>query len=114
MQWRSTKLEATNTFDTAQPVSLAHMFRVEQRHMAVYPARSGVTHATAAWIDGGRTLRLEVETPVEVSQGNVTMRIYSEYRLGELGDTLTLIELHSSRERPLVYLFNKVTGGEKK
>ena len=114
MQWRTTKIAATNSYDTARAVDLKNYFRVEQRHMAIYPAKGGVTHATAAWLDGGRTLRLDVETPVEVSQGNVTMRIYSEYRLGELGDTLTLIELHSSRERPLVYVFNKVTGEEKK
>jgi hypothetical protein len=114
MQWRSTKLEATNTFDTAQPVSLAHMFRVEQRHMAVYPARSGVTHATAAWLDGGRTLRIAAEMPVEVSQGDTVMRIYSEYRLGELGDTLTLIELHASRNAPLVYVFHRINAEEGK
>jgi hypothetical protein len=108
MQWRSTKLVATNTLDTAQAVELKDFFRVEQRHMAVYPAKQGVTRATAAWIDGGRTLRTEVFTPVEVSQGDVLMRITSEYRVSETGDTLTLIELHSSRNRPLVYVFKQV------
>jgi hypothetical protein len=108
MQWGATKYQATNTVDTAQPVKLEHFFRVEQRHMAVYAAKGGITHATASWIDSGRTLRIEVETPVEVSQGDVPMRIYSEYRVGELGDKLTLIELHSSRNLPLVYVFRKV------
>ena len=37
------------------------------------------------------------------------MRITTEYRVSELGDKLTVIELHSSRNRPLVYVFNKVT-----
>lgn len=110
MTWRSTRFAATNTFDTTAPVELKDFFRIEQRHMAVYPAKDGVTRATAAWIDGGRTLRTEAFTPVEVSQGIVTMRLTSEYRLSELGDTLTLIELHSSRNRPLVYVFKKVTG----
>jgi hypothetical protein len=76
--------------------------------MAVYPAKGGVTHTTAEWIDDNRTLRTETHTPVEVSQGNVNMRITSEYRIGEGGKTLTLIELHSSRSRPLVYFFRKV------
>ncbi|MFI5356484.1 MAG: hypothetical protein ACHQ4G_04030 [Opitutales bacterium] len=114
MQWRATKFVATNTCDTTRPVDQQHYFRVEQRHMAIYAAKNGVTHAQASWIDGGRTLRLEVETPVEVSQGDVPMRIYSEYRLGELGDTLTLVELHSSRNRPLVYVFHKVKGEKNK
>jgi hypothetical protein len=89
-------------------VELKDFFRVEQRHMAVYPAKNGVTKASAAWIDGGRVLRTEAFTPVEVSQGDVFMRITSEYRVGETGDTLTLIELHSTRNRPLVYVFKKV------
>jgi hypothetical protein len=54
-------------------------------------------------------LRTEVHTPVEVSQGDVIMRITTEYRVSELGDKLTVIELHSSRNRPLVYVFNRVT-----
>ena len=109
MQWRTTVHEAVNVLDTSAPVELKDFFRVEQRHMAVYPAKHGVTKATAAWIDGGRTLRTEVLTPVEVSQGDVIMRITTEYRVSELGDKLTVIELHSSRNRPLVYVLNKVT-----
>ena len=108
MLWRTSRVVATNKLDTAQPVELKDFFRVEQRHMAVYPAKGGVTTATAAWIDGGRVLRTEALTPVEVSQGNVSMRITSEYRVSETGDTLTLIELHSTRNRPLVYVFKKV------
>ncbi len=109
MTWRSTKLQATNIFDTTAPVEMRGFFRVEQRHMAVYPAKGGVTSGTATWIDGLRTLRTEALTPVEVSQGEVFMRITSEYRLSETGDLLTLIELHSTRNRPLIYVFRKVT-----
>ena len=112
MQWRTTNLEATNHFDTTKPVTLDDYFRVEQRHMAVYPAKHGTTQATAAWIDRDRTLRIEADTLVEVSQGDVPMRIYQELRLGEGGDKLTLIELHSTRNRPLVYVFDKVTTEE--
>jgi hypothetical protein len=36
------------------------------------------------------------------------MRLYDEYRLLEGGQQLLLIELHSTRERPLVYHFTKV------
>ena len=108
MRWRSTRYRATNTVDTAKSVASDSFFRVEQRHKAVYPAKGGVTHTTAEWIDDNRTLRTETHTPVEVSKGNVNMRITSEYRIGEGGKTLTLIELHSSRSRPLVYFFRKV------
>lgn len=108
LTWGATKAVETNTLDTAAPVDAAKYFRIEARHMAVYPAKGGITHATTSWIDGGKTLRVEATTPVEVSQGIVPVRLYSEYRVSELGDMLTVIELRSSRNRPLVYVFKKV------
>jgi hypothetical protein len=109
MQWRSTKVTATNAIDTAQAVTLEKFFRVEQRHAAIYPAKGGSTLVRSAWLDANRTLCLEAETPLEISQGETVMRIYSEYRVLEGDNVLLLIELHSSRPRALVYRFNKVT-----
>lgn len=108
MQWRKTKRTATNTVDFTTSSLLTDFFRVEQRHAALYPAKNGKTSVRAAWLDGNRTLRLEAETPIETSQGESTMRIYSEYRLLEGDDALLLIELHHSRPRPLVYRFTRV------
>jgi hypothetical protein len=108
MQWRATKRSETNTVDTAQPVDVKDFFRVEQRHMAIYGIRGATTPVRAEWIDGGRTLRIEAAMPVEVSQGNVTMRIYQELRLLEGDAELQLIELHSTRPKPLVYRFTKI------
>lgn len=109
MRWGRTQRSVTNVLDTAHPVTLRDFFRVEQRHMALYPAKGGETTVTAAWLDAARTLRTEASTPIEISQGQATMRLYSEYRLIEGDRELLLIELHSSRPRPLVYRFTKVT-----
>lgn len=109
MQWRSTKVTATNLVDTAAPATVKDFFRVEQRHMALYPAKGGTTAVRAAWLDAGRTLRVEADTPIEISQGQANMRLYYEYRLIEGDRTLVLIELHSTRPQPLVYRFNRVT-----
>jgi hypothetical protein len=108
MTWRSTKVTATNVVDTAAPADIANFFRLDQRHMAVYARPTESARTTAAWIDGGRTLRVEAQVPLETSQGNTTMRLYNEYRLLEGGETLLLIELHNTRDRPLVYRFTKV------
>lgn len=109
MRWGRTQPSVANLLDTAHPVTLPDFFRVEQRHMALYPAKASETTVTASWLDAGRTLRTEAVTPIEISQGQATMRIYSEYRLIEGDRELLLIELHSSRPRPLVYRFTKVT-----
>ena len=108
MRWRRTNYRATNVVDTSKTVTSDSFFRVEQRHMAVYPTKGGLSHTTAEWIDADQTLRTETQTMVEVSQGDVPMRITSEYRIGEGAETLTWIVLRSSRSRPLVYLFRKV------
>jgi hypothetical protein len=109
MQWRTTKFSATNTVDTTQPEVAKNFFRVEQRHMALYPAKGTETNVRAMWIDHGRTLRVEAETFLETSQGEGRMRLYSEYRLLEGDQALLLIELHSTRPNPLVYRFTRVT-----
>ena len=108
MTWRATKVTGVNTVDTARPVDIPGFFRIDQRHMAVYAQPKKAARTEAGWIDGGRTLRVEAQVPLEVSQGETTMRIYSEYRLLEGDATLVLIELHASRSRPLVYRFTKV------
>jgi hypothetical protein len=108
MTWRTTKFSATNTIDTAQPQAVRDFFRIEQRHMAVYPRAGASAQVTAAWLDAGETLRVEAAVPVGISQGEGTMRVYNEFRLLEGGTTLLLIELHSTRHRPLVYTFTKV------
>jgi hypothetical protein len=112
MQWRTTKFSATNVVDTAKPVDLHNFFRVEQRHMALYPAKGAGTPVRAAWLDDGRTLRMEAEAPIEISQGSARMRIYGEYRLLEGDNALVVTELHSSRPKPLVYRFNRVPEGK--
>lgn len=108
MKWGRTEFSATNVVDTAQPAQLPNFFRVEQRHMALYPAKGAVTPVRAAWLDDHRTLRIEADAPIEISQGQAVMRIYSEYRLLEGDRDLVLIELHRSRPKPLVYHFTKV------
>ena len=108
--WRNTRESATDTVDTAAPVEIPHYFRIDQRHMAVYARPEAPARVTAVWLDAGRTLRVEATVPLEISQGNVTMRLYDEFRFLEGGQELVLIELHSTRTRPLVYRFRRVAG----
>lgn len=110
MQWRTTKLTATNVVDTAKLTDVKDFFRVEQRHMALYPVRGALTPVRAEWLDGERTLRIEATPQIESSQGTGPMRIYQELRLIEGDKELLVIELHSTRSKPYLYRFTKVTG----
>ena len=112
MRWRSTRVVETNSVNTRKVVQIPNFFRIEQRHMAVYPPKDALTPVSAEWLDEGRTLRVEAMVPVEISQGTATIRLYSEFRIGVSGDTLTLMELHSTRNNPLVYRFKKLPAGD--
>ena len=109
MRWRSTRVTAVNRVNTDHPSEIRDFFRIEQRHMAVYQPKDSLTPVSAAWLDEGRTLRVEADHEVETSQGTAMMRIDCEYRLQEGDETLILIELHSTRDRPLVYVFRKLS-----
>ncbi|MDQ8198025.1 hypothetical protein QEH56_07695 [Pelagicoccus enzymogenes] len=112
MRWRSTRVVESNLLDTTRAKEIDGFFRIEQRHMAVYAPKQGVSSVQAAWLDEGNTLRVEALSPVEISQGTATIRSYYEYRVGEGGETLTLIELRSSRNNPLVYRFKKLPAND--
>ena len=112
MHWRSTHVVATNSVNTMKTVKVPNFFRVEQRHMAVYPKKDSISPVSAEWLDNGRTIKVIAMVPVEVSQGESTIRIDSEFRLGAGDDRLTVIELHSTRNNPLVYRFKKLPSGE--
>lgn len=109
LTWHATKVQATNALDTAAASEVKNFFRLDQRHMAVYARPKESAKVTASWLDDGRTLRVEALVPLEVSQANTTMRLYDEYRLLEGGDEMVWIELHSTRSRPLVYRFTRVS-----
>ncbi len=109
LKWGRTAFSATNVLDLAGPAPVPGFFRVEQRHMALYAAKDAPATVRASWLDHERTLRVEADAPIEISQGQAVMRIYSEYRVLEGDQELLLIELHSSRPRPLVYRFTKIT-----
>jgi len=75
MKWGRTTFSATNVINLAAPASVPNFFRVEQRHMAVYNAKGAAATARASWLDSERTLRVEADLPIEISQGQATMRI---------------------------------------
>lgn len=77
------------------------------RHIGAYIGGDKTEKIHAEWIDDGRTLRLESHYVLATAQGETPVRSYTEYRLSADGETLTVIELRSSRHLPIVHLFNR-------
>jgi hypothetical protein len=77
----------------------------DNRHVAVRPTADSVKYVSARWLDRGRTLRTSTRIPVLTSQGETDIRIHSEYRIAPDGERLVVLELRSTRPRPIHYVF---------
>jgi hypothetical protein len=80
----------------------------DNRYMGLYMGGDGAKHVRAAWLDDGRTLRLDSNFVVTTQQGEKTINILSDYKVSLSGDVLTLIELRSARMQPFIYVFKRV------
>lgn len=77
----------------------------DNRHAGVYIAGDRTKTVFSEWKDDGHTLTTEATLEVSVQQGLRTVRIYTEYRLSPGGDRLDVLELRSTRPRPIHYVF---------
>lgn len=77
----------------------------DNRHIGAFLGADSSKSVSAEWLDDGQTLRVTTHLNVRVSQGTTKIRTYSEYRVAPDGTTLTVLELRSSRPRPIRYTF---------
>jgi len=77
------------------------------RHIGATIGGDNTMRIQAGWIDGGKTLQLKSHYILESSQGETPVRSYVEYRLSRDGKRLTRLELRSSRNLPVVHVFNR-------
>lgn len=80
----------------------------DNRHLGAYIGGDRTKHVRAEWLDGGRILRLSTNLVLSTQQGDRPVNILSDYKVSANGAVLTLIELRSTRNRPVVYVFNRV------
>ena len=114
-RWRGSR-EGGSTLDSVRvvPGGPAATAKLEQwpdnRHLGAYLAGDSTKTVTAMWLDDGRTLATESRLTVSVQQGTHPLRIYTEYRLSPDGDRVDVLELRSTRPRPIHYVFRRTDG----
>ncbi|WP_420454343.1 hypothetical protein [Rubrivirga sp.] len=79
----------------------------DERHLGVYITGDRTKAVASRWEDDGRTLVTESEFTVSAQQGERRIRVYSEYRLSPEGDRLDVIEMRSTRPRPIHFVFHR-------
>lgn len=90
---------------SAQQLPLA--WWADNRHLGIYVTDDRMREVVGEVLDEGATLRTETRFTVETQQSEKPMRIVTEYRLHPSGDRLTLIEIRSSRAKPIVHHFTR-------
>ncbi|QYM79913.1 hypothetical protein K0B96_04655 [Horticoccus luteus] len=64
-------------------------------------------HVTGAWIEPNRVFKLDRQLTLEAQQGDVPVHIYDEYHLSADGHTLKVLEIRSTRDQPLTFVFTR-------
>lgn len=80
----------------------------DNRHIGAYLGGGKKQTVAARWLDEGQTLQLNIDMILETSQGDAPVRVIRELRLSEDGQTLTVLQLRSSRNLPIVRVFNRI------
>ena len=104
------------TFDEVMPLNLTQAVNAvpvewwpDNRHLGACIGGDKTKRIHATLMDGGRMLRLSSDLVLATQQGERAVNILSDYKVSANGAQLTLIELRSTRNDPVVYVFHRVT-----
>ena len=81
----------------------------DNRHLGAYIGGDKTKKIRVELLDGGRMLRTSADLVLATQQGERAVNILSDYKVSANGTQLTLIELRSTRNDPIVYVFRRVT-----
>ncbi|HEY0943823.1 MAG TPA: hypothetical protein VGD81_01100 [Opitutaceae bacterium] len=79
----------------------------DNRHIGAYIGGDKTKRVRATWLDGRRILRLSSDLMLDTQQGSRAVNILSDYKVSANGAQLTLTELRSTRNRPVVHVFTR-------
>lgn len=97
------------TLDLASAVNVVPVaWWPDNRHLGAYIGGDKAKRVHAELLDGGRLLRTSADLVLATQQGERAVNILSDYRVSTNGAQLTLIELRSTRNDPIVYVFQRV------
>jgi hypothetical protein len=104
------------TYDEVTPLDLTRAVNVvpvdwwpDNRHLGAYIGGDKTKRIRAELLDGGRMLRTSADLVLATQQGERAVNILTDYKVSANGTQLTLIELRSTRNDPIVYVFQRVT-----
>jgi hypothetical protein len=101
------------------PVDLSKPFNIvpvawwpDNRHIGAYIGGDKTERVHGEWIGGDHVFRLTTDLVLATQQGEHPVNTLSNYTVSANGRQLTLIEIRSTRNRPVVYVFKRINDGE--
>lgn len=96
--------------DLTQPESIVPVeFWPDNRYIGANIGGDRQKRVRARWLDDRRILRLDTTLTLSTQQGDRPVNILSDYKVSANGELLTLVELRSTRNEPIVYTFKRAT-----
>jgi hypothetical protein len=94
--------------DTTKAETIAPIdWWADNRHLGAYIGSDHTRRVHPSWLDDGRILRLSTDLVLDAQQGPHAVNILSDFKVSASGAQLTLTELRSTRNRPVVYVFKR-------
>lgn len=109
LAWGRRKYSDTMAVDTTRSDNVIPVeMWPDNRHLGAYIGGDRTKRVRAEWLSDRRILRLSTDLVLDTQQGPRDVNILSDYKVSADGARLTLTELRSTRNRPVVYVFNRV------
>lgn len=106
----------TRTIDTLALLDLSRDVSVvpipwwtDNRHIGAYIGGDRTERVHARWLEGGRIFRTDADLVLDTQQGPHPVNVLTYYTLSASGDQLTVFQLRSTREIPIVYILKRIS-----
>jgi hypothetical protein len=106
---RRTHLDTMTLDLTAETNEVPQGWWIGNRHLGAYSPHNATKAVSIRSLDDGKVLRLETDLVLETQQGPRDVNILTQYQISPDGQTLTVTELRSTRPRPVLHVFTRVT-----
>lgn len=104
----------SQTIDLSRPDNIVPVtLWPDNRHLGAYIGGDRTKRVRGEWLDAGRILRLSTDLVLSTQQGDRAVNILSDYKVSANGARLTLTEIRSTRNRPVVYSFTRAAAASK-
>ncbi len=107
LAWGRREFKDAMSFRTDRPEKVPVEMWPDNRHLGAYIGGDRTKTVRAEWLDDQKVLRVQSDLVLDTQQGPRAVNILSNYKVSASGTLLTLTELRSTRNRPIVYVFTR-------